>query len=129
MGNPFGYSDVLMDHFDRPRNAGELAKPDAVGTCQGHGADRTTFYLRVRAGVIREITFQCIGCPPAIAAASITTELAKNRPLANAATITPTDITTALEGIPETKQHVAVVTANALADAINNYNRRGACPA
>jgi len=128
MGNPFGYSDVLMDHFDRPRNAGELTSPDAVGTCRGHGGDCTTFYLRVRAGVIREITFQCVGCPPAIAAASITTELAKNRRIPAAATISADDITAALDGLPDEKRHVAVVTANALAEAINLYTRRGARP-
>lgn len=114
-----------MDHFDRPRNAGEMASADAVGSCQGRENDRTTFHLRVRGGVIREITFQCVGCPPAIAAASATTELAKGLRLADAAAITPDDISAALGGLPPHKRHVATVTANALADAINNYNRRG----
>jgi len=121
MANPFGYSDVLMDHFDQPRNAGELASPDGVGTCPGRGGDRTTFYLRVRGGVIRNITFKCVGCPPAIAAASMTTELAKGRPLTDAAAITPDTIIAALGGLPDNKRHVATVTANALADAVNHY--------
>ena len=124
MGNPFGYSDVLMDHFDRPRNAGELASPDAVGSCPGPGNDRTTFYLRVRRGVIREITFQCVGCPPAIAAASMATELAKGRRISTAAAISANDITAALNGIPDKKRHVAAVTAAALADAVRNWSRR-----
>jgi len=118
MANPFEYSDALMDHFDRPRNAGVLASPDGVGSCDGPGGDRTTFYIRVREGVIGEITFQCVGCPPAIAAASLATELAKGLPLADAATITPATIITALGGIPENKRHVAAITANALADAV-----------
>jgi len=122
MGNPFGYSDVLIDHFDQPRNAGELASPDAMGTALGRGEDRTTFYIRVRGGVIREITFQCVGCPPAIAAASMATVLAKGLPLTDvAAAVTPAALIAALGGVPDNKRHVATVTANAMMDAVANY--------
>ena len=119
MSNPFNYSDVLIDHFERPRNVGELDSPDGVGSCPGRGGDRTTFYVRVRAGVIHEITFQCVGCPPAIAAASVATEFAKGRRLSDAA-ITPDDLIAALGGIPANKRHVAATTATALANAVDD---------
>jgi len=121
MPNPFGYSDTLIDHFDHPRNAGELGDANAVGSAGDTNHEYTTFYLRVADDTITRVTFKCMGCPPAIAAASMTTELATGQHLDDAAEITGDAIVTALGGLPAEKRHVASMAAEALANAITNY--------
>jgi nitrogen fixation NifU-like protein len=70
---------------------------------------------------IREASFACRGCPPAVAAASIVTELACGLHLDAAAEITQDTVVTALGGLPAEKRHVAGMAAEALADAIWDY--------
>ena len=80
------YSRIVLDHFEKPRNAGTLVDVDGVGTAGGQTcSDTLTISIRVRDDHISEIAFQCQGCPAAIACASMTTELAKGKHLDAAA--------------------------------------------
>lgn len=119
-----GFSAILMDHFDHPRNVGELPDADGVGTAGHDGHDQTTFWIRVRDEAIAEITFKCHGCPSAIASASMTTQLALGKHVDDAAEIAQDTIVTALDGMPPEKQHAAGLAAEALNNAIMNYVTR-----
>ncbi len=115
------YSDILLDHFKHPRNAGELAKPDGVGRA-GHGEhEYVVIQLRVREDVISEIAQQAAGCEPAVASASMAAELARGKHLDEAALITQDTIASALGGLPADKCHTASLAAEALASAIMDY--------
>ena len=71
------YSAQLLDHFQNPRNAGELADADAVAEIQNPACgDIIRLTLKMHADRIEEIRFKAKGCVPAIACGSALTELA-----------------------------------------------------
>jgi nitrogen fixation NifU-like protein len=118
------YSDILLDHFNHPRNSGELAKPDGGGKA-GHGDhEYVVIQIRVREDAIAEIAQQAAGCEPAVAAASMVSELAKGKHLDDASLITQDTIASALGGLPADKCHTAGLAAEALANAIMDYVMR-----
>ena len=129
-----GYSEILLDHFRNPRNAGRLDDADGVGVAKaGECGDVMRIAIGVRDDHIRRIAFQCKGCPAAIACGSMTTELALGRHLDDAATIADETVASALGGLPPDKRHCSNLGAEALENAIMDYvvrsverERRGA---
>ena len=121
------YSATLLDHFLNPRNAGMMRDPDGTGEEEYEGCgDLTRFFVRVRDGRAVEIRFQTYGCGPTIAAASITSELARGRSVDDLCRLKAQDIEAALEGLPEDRKHAADVAAGALrAAALDALEKRG----
>jgi len=121
------YSATLLDHFLNPRNAGMMRDPDGTGEEEYEGCgDLTRFFVRVRDGRAVEIRFQTYGCGPTIAAASITSELARGRSVDDLCRLKAQDIEAALEGLPEDRKHAADVAAGALrAAALDALGKRG----
>lgn len=123
------FSDAVIDHFMCPRNIGTMPDADCEGTCGDPGCgDSLTLYLKIRDGLISDISFLVFGCVAAIAASSMTTVLAKGKSLEDALNITVADIANALGGLPEKKMHCSVLGATALKNAIGNYYARQSFP-
>jgi nitrogen fixation NifU-like protein len=119
------YTDTVIEHFMCPRNVGSMPDADAEGTFGDPDCgDCLTIYIKVCDDKISDISFLVFGCVAAIATSSMTTELAKGKPLDEARTITDADITQALGGLPENKLHCSVLGASALKNAIENYARK-----
>ena len=119
------YSDVVMEHFSSPRNAGVIEDADGVGevgnpTC----GDMMTFYIKVKDDVIEDVKFQTFGCVAAIAVSSIVSDLAKGKTLKEAQKITKKAVAEALGGLPQNKMHCSNLGADALALAIKNYQEK-----
>ncbi|GAA0181695.1 Fe-S cluster assembly scaffold protein NifU [Clostridium sediminicola] len=116
------YTDIVMEHFRNPQNVGTIENPDGIG---GVGdpdcGDYLKIYLRVVNGVIEDIKFKVHGCGAAIASSSMTTVLAKGKPVMDAYTISAKDIVKSLGGLPEEKIHCSVLGATALKKAIVDY--------
>lgn len=124
--NPAGYSDVVLDHFENPRNAGTLESPDAFGTAGNPACgDRVELTLRIRQGRIEQARFRASGCTAAIAAASMMTVLLENRSLEEAASITDAEVARALGGLPPTKIHCSVLAQDAIRSALDDRRARG----
>lgn len=121
------YSQILIDHFRRPRNAGMMRHPDGVGEESFDGCgDLARFYLRVVDGRVTEVRFQTYGCGPTIAASSAGTELASGRPVTELLTLGEAEITEAVDGLPAERAHAAQVVAGAIrAAARDSLTRRG----
>jgi nitrogen fixation NifU-like protein len=122
-----GYSDLVRDHFENPRNAGELADADAVGyqtnpVC----GDTMRLTLRINGGRVAEAHFQTSGCPAAIATSSVCTEMIRGQTLAEAEALTKEDYAAALGGLPASKMHCSVLAADAVRAAAADYLRRTA---
>jgi nitrogen fixation NifU-like protein len=115
------YSDIVIDHFNHPRNAGVLAAPDGVGKAGQGDHEYVVIRIRVRDDAIAQIAQQAAGCEPAVASASMVTELAKGMHLDEASLITQDTIATALGGLPADRCHTAGLAAEALANAIMDY--------
>lgn len=116
------YSEKVMDHFNNPRNVGEMSEADAVGQVGNPSCgDIMKIFLKVQDDRIEDIKFQTFGCGAAIATSSMVTELAKGKTLDEAMQITNKAVAEALDGLPPVKMHCSNLAADALQEAIKNY--------
>ena len=69
------YPDALLDHFQNPRNVGELAPPAiTVEASNPACGDILRLSARIENGVVAEARFKVRGCTASIAAGSALTE-------------------------------------------------------
>jgi nitrogen fixation NifU-like protein len=121
------YSDIVLEHFANPRNAGVLEDADGVGVRTNPVCgDTMRLMIRVADEYIAEARWQTVGCPAAIATSSIATEMITGRPLDEVLTLTKEQIAEAAGGLPKSKLHCSVLAADALRAAIADYRSRGA---
>jgi len=78
------YSEIVVEHAMNPRNAGVMEDADGYGSSFGNCGDSIEMWLKVKDKQISRISFWTDGCGATSAAASITTEMAQNRSLAQA---------------------------------------------
>ena len=66
------YKEEVMDHYEHPRNQGELTGEDVLSDRDSNAScgDMVQYYLRVKAGKIVEVKWKGIGCAITTAAAS-----------------------------------------------------------
>ena len=119
------YSDLVMDHFSNPRNVGEIADADGVGT-EGNPVcgDIMKIYIKVKDNIIEDIKFKTFGCGAAIATSSMVTEMVKGKTLDEAMTISNKMVAEALGGLPGNKMHCSNLAADALHRAIEDYKAK-----
>lgn len=121
------YSKTVMDHFKNPRNVGIMEKPDGKGEIGNPlCGDMMSIYLQVENDIIEDIKFQTFGCGAAIAVSSMLTELTKGKSIEEAKKISNKDVANALEGLPKNKLHCSNLGADALHQAIKDYEARKA---
>ena len=124
------YSDLVVEHFQNPRNAGEMPDPDGEATTANPVCgDRMRVMIRVRDGHIEEMRWLTRGCPPAIATSSYASELVRGWSLAEAAALTREQLAEGIGGLPKDKIHCSVLAADALRAAVANYRARAAAGA
>jgi nitrogen fixation NifU-like protein len=113
------YSPQLLDHFEHPRNAGEVAQPDASAEIVNPACgDILKLTLQVRDGRVTDIRFLAKGCVPAIACASALTELVRGRRLADVAKLQREEVVKAVGGLPEASGHAGHLAVDALRAAL-----------
>jgi nitrogen fixation protein NifU and related proteins len=116
------YSPTVLDHFQHPRNLGDLPGADAVAEVENPACgDRTRLAIQVRDGRIAGARFRTEGCPAAIAASSMTTELILGRTLEEAASLKDEDVARALGGLPRNKLHCSVLAEDVIQAVIGQY--------
>jgi NifU-like protein involved in Fe-S cluster formation len=109
------YSPQLLDHFQNPRNAGEVAKPDASVQIENPACgDILRLTARVAAGRLEQIRFRAKGCVPAMACASLLTELVQGRTIAQARKLGRKELVQAIGGLPEASSHASHLSIDAL---------------
>ena len=116
-----GYSEVVIDHAQNPRNVGSIPNANGFAVVTGSCGDTMEIWLKVRDGIIRQATFWTDGCGTSIAAGSMVTELAKEKTITSALRITQQDVLDALNGLPEESVHCALLAANTLKEAAKDY--------
>ena len=114
-----------MDHFQNPRNVGEISDADGVGEV-GNAVcgDIMKIYLKVADDRIADVKFKTFGCGAAIATSSMVTELVKGKTLDEALQITNRAVAEALDGLPPQKMHCSNLAADALHKAIEDYRAK-----
>ncbi len=119
------YSDTVMEHFEHPRNAGELEHPDGEATTANPVCgDRMRVMIRVADGRVAEVRWQTRGCPPAIATSSFASEMVRGWRLEDVEALTRDRIAEAIGGLPRDKVHCSVLAADALRAAIADYRSK-----
>ncbi len=119
------YSAKVMEHFQNPRNVGEIKDADGVGEIGNPVCgDIMKLYIKVEDNRILDAKFKTFGCGAAIATSSMVTELVKGKTLEEAEKISRDTVAEALDGLPPIKMHCSNLAADALHKAIENYRNK-----
>jgi nitrogen fixation NifU-like protein len=148
------YSREVMDHFQNPRNVGEIENADGVGQV-GNVKCGDVMYVYIKVGkrpvglekrdkslekktltldpnrstdefeeFIEDIKFKTLGCAAAIATSSMMTELVKGKSLEEAKKVSRDDINEALGILPKQKYHCSILSAEGIQKAIADYESK-----
>lgn len=119
------YSDKVMDHFQHPRNVGEIEDADGIGEIGNPVCgDIMKMYIKVKDGVITDAKFKTFGCGSAIATSSMATEMIKGHTIEEALKLSNKAVVEALDGLPTHKIHCSVLAEQSIKSAIADYYRR-----
>jgi Fe-S cluster assembly scaffold IscU len=123
------YSDKVIDHYNNPRNVGQLDKGSAevgtglVGAPECGDVMRLQIRVNPETQVIEEAKFKTFGCGSAIASSSLATEWIKGRTVEDALEIKNTDIVKELS-LPPVKIHCSVLAEDAIRAAIGDWKKK-----
>jgi nitrogen fixation protein NifU and related proteins len=119
------YSAQVLDHFQNPRNAGEL--PDADVTVQLENpacGDILKLSLKVSDGVITAARFKAKGCVPAMACASLLTEMLVGRRIEQVQQLHREQLVRAIGGLPKESAHASHLAMDALKASLKQLSER-----
>jgi len=120
------YNEQVLDHFLHPRNIGVIEHASTIGNAGNpQCGDVVRMYLRIERNTIVDVKVKVFGCPVAIAATSLLSEMIKDKTLQEASSIKNQDISDALGGLPPQKLDCSVLAEAVLSDAIGRYRRPG----
>lgn len=124
------YTKEVMDHFENPRNVGEIADANGIGEVgNAKCGDIMKIFLKIENGIIADVSFKTYGCASAIATSSIATEMIKGQPLEKAIELSNKAVVEALGGLPPHKIHCSVLAEQAIKAAVADYYiRQGVDP-
>lgn len=113
------YPAKLIEHFERPRNVGEVAAPTAQARVENPACgDVMTLAVRVAAGQIVDVKFRVKGCVAAIGCGSAMTELVSGRTLTEARAVKREEIVAAVGGLPPASEHASHLAWDALQEVL-----------
>ena len=118
------YSDKVMDHFEHPRNVGEIENASGVGTVgNAKCGDIMRIYLDIddATHMIRDCKFKTFGCGAAVATSRMATEMVKGKTIEEAMQVTNKAVMEALDGLPPVKVHCSLLAEEAIHAALWDY--------
>ena len=119
------YTDKVMDHFENPRNVGEIENADGVGQVGNPKCgDIMKIYLKIDNNIITDVKFKTFGCGAAIATSSMATELILGKTIEEAEHLTNKAVAEALGGLPPAKMHCSLLAEEAVAAALLDYKQK-----
>jgi nitrogen fixation NifU-like protein len=128
------YSEKVMDHFNNPRNMGEIKDASGVATVGNPTCgDIMRMFIKIGKRIdnkgkseefIEDAKFQTLGCGAAIATSSMATEMIIGKSLNEALTLSNKAVAEALGGLPSVKMHCSVLAEEAISKAIENYKQK-----
>jgi SUF system NifU family Fe-S assembly protein len=109
------YSPELLEHFQNPRNAGEVEAPDAIAQLENPACgDILELTLKLEGQRIADIRFRAKGCVPAMACGSAITELVKGKNLEEARRISREELVRKVGGLPQASAHASHLAMDTL---------------
>jgi nitrogen fixation NifU-like protein len=108
------HSERLLDHFQNPRNPGELDPPAVtVEVANPACGDILRLSARIEDGRVAEARYKTRGCAASIAAGSALTGLLAGRTRAEVERLRAADVESALDGLAAESRHAAVLCVDA----------------
>ena len=123
------YSEKVIDHYNDPRNVGNLDKNDdnigtgLVGAPECGDVMKLQIQVNPDTNEIVDAKFKTFGCGSAIASSSLATEWVKGKSIDDAMSIKNTEIVEELS-LPPVKIHCSVLAEDAIKAAISDYRKR-----
>ncbi|MDX2269985.1 MAG: iron-sulfur cluster assembly scaffold protein [Bryobacter sp.] len=106
------WSEKVLDHFERPRNAGRLAEADWTGKVENPVCgDELEISVR-RGEVIEAVGFAARGCVASMACGSALTELLLGKRKGELGAIRAAEVEAAVGGLGSASKHAAVLAAD-----------------
>ena len=120
------YSEKVMDHFQHPRNVGEIENASGVGTVgNAKCGDIMRIYLDIDENqIIKDCKFKTFGCGAAVATSSMATEMVKGKSVEEALKLTNVAVMEALDGLPPVKVHCSLLAEEAVHAALWDYAQK-----
>ena len=120
------YSEKVMDHFQNPRNVGEIENASGIGTVgNAKCGDIMRVYLDINEDqMIRDVKFKTFGCGAAVATSSMATELVKGKSIQEAMKVTNQVVMEALDGLPPVKVQCSLLAEEAIHAALLDYAQK-----
>ena len=117
------YTEKVMDHFQNPRNVGEIENASGTGTVgNAKCGDIMRIYLDIEENqVIRDVKSKTFGCGAAVATSSMATEMVKGKTVQEAMEVTNKAVMEALDGLPPVKVHCSLLAEEAIHAALWDY--------
>jgi len=113
------YSPELLDHFEHPRNVGELEKPDVLAETENPACgDIMRLTLKLSDGKIEEVRYKTRGCVASIACGSALTELIAGKSLQQAETVTREALLGRIGGLQNESMHASHLAIDCLKAAL-----------
>ena len=114
------YSEKVLEHFEHPRNVGELSSPDAeVRLEHPVCGDIMNLAVKIADGRIDQVRYRTRGCVASIAAGSCLTEMIQGRSLAEASELKRENLLEALGGLPNASVHATHLAIDALSQVLD----------
>lgn len=109
------YPERLLEHFQNPRNVGELPPPAVtVEVSNPACGDIMRLAVRFENGVAVEVRYKVRGCTASIAAGSALTEWLTGKTPEQIARFAPAVVDEAVGGLAAESKHAAVLCADAV---------------
>ncbi len=120
------YSEKVMDHFENPRNVGEIPNASGTGTVgNAKCGDIMKMDIQVDENeTITDVKFKTFGCCAAVATSSMATEMVKGKSVDEALQLTNKAVAEALDGLPPVKIHCSLLAEQAIHAAVEDYRKK-----
>ena len=119
------YSEKVMEHFEHPRNVGEIANASGSGTVgNAKCGDIMKMDILVEDNIIKDVKFKTFGCCAAVATSSMATEMVKGKTIDEALELTNKAVAEALDGLPPVKMHCSLLAEQAIHAAVDDYKKK-----
>ncbi|MGH9509444.1 MAG: iron-sulfur cluster assembly scaffold protein [Terriglobales bacterium] len=117
------YASQLIDHFEHPRNVGEVPDADARVEVENPACgDIMLLTLKLAHGRIAEARYRTRGCVASIACGSLLTEWLRNKTLAEVRALRREDVVTAIGGLSNETMHASHLVMDALHAALKRLS-------
>ena len=120
------YTEKVLDHFQNPRNVGEIENASGTGTVgNAKCGDIMRIYLDIDENqIIQDVKFKTFGCGAAVATSSMATEMVKGKTVQEAMEVTNKAVMEALDGLPPVKVHCSLLAEEAIHAALWDYAQK-----